>query len=309
MVSGLSASNQQFLASLNLLQSNLNQTDEQLSSGLSVNQASDAPQSVQDIFETRAELGQINTSVQDLTTIQGQVQTASDAVQSAIQLLNQAVSLGTQGASSNSSATTQSSLALQIQALEAQLVSIANTQVGGVYVFSGDLNGSAPYQVDPSSPTGVQQLVTPQQSTLQIAGPTGVTFQVSMTAQELFDQQDGSGNPTANNAFAGLSNLVQALQSGNSSAITQATDALQGAANYVNSQTGFYGAAENNVSSALDLAQKFQVQDQTQLDGLQNANMATLAVQSSQETTALDAAMSAQSHKPTTSLFDYLPIG
>lgn len=308
MVSGLSASNQQFLASLNLLQSNLNQTDEQLASGLSVNQASDAPQSVQDIFETRAELGQANTSVQDLTTIQGQVQTASDAVQSSIQLLNQAVSLGSEGASSNASATTQLSLASQIQALQAQLVSIANTQVGGVYVFSGDLNTSAPYQVDTSSPTGVQQLVTPQQSTLQIAGPTGVTFQISMTAQELFDQQDGSGNPTGNNAFAGLSNLVQALQSGNSSSIAQATDALQTAADYVNSQTGFYGTAENNVSAALDLAQKFQTQDQTQLDGLQNADMATLAVQSTQETTALDAAMSAEAHMPTTSLFDYLPI-
>ena len=58
MISGLSPGNQQFLASLNILQNNLSQADEQLSSGLSVNQASDAPQSIQDIFETRAELGQ-----------------------------------------------------------------------------------------------------------------------------------------------------------------------------------------------------------------------------------------------------------
>ncbi len=308
MVSGLSASNQQFLASLDLLESNLNQTDEELSSGLSVNQASDAPQSIQDIFETRAELGQANTSVQDLTTIQGQVQTASDAVQSAIQLLNQAVSLGSEGASTNTSSTTQSGLASQVQSLEAQLVAIANTEVGGVYVFSGDLNGSAPYEVDTSSATGVQQLVSPQQSTLQIAGPSGVTFQISMTAQDLFDQQDVNGNPTGNNAFAALNNLVQALQSGNSSTITQATDALQTAASYVNSQTDFYGMAENNISGALTLAQMYQTQDQTQLDGLQDADEATLAVQATQDSTALDAALSAEAHMPTTSLFDYLPV-
>ena len=54
MISGLNPGNQQFLASLNILQNNLNQADEQLSSGLSVNQASDAPQSIEDIFETRA---------------------------------------------------------------------------------------------------------------------------------------------------------------------------------------------------------------------------------------------------------------
>ena len=308
MISGLSASNEQFLASMNILQDNLSQVDEQLSSGLSVNQASDAPQSIQDIFVTRSELGQANQTVQNLTTINGQVQAAGSAVQSSIQLLNQAVSLGTEGASTSTTLSTQQNLAAQVQALQNQLVAISNTEVGGVYVFSGDASGSPAYQVDTSSPTGVDQLITPQQSTLQIAGPTGVTFQVSMTAQDLFDQQDSSGNPTANNAFAALNGLVQALQSGNTSNITAAVSALQTASGYVNDQTAFYGAAENNVSSALDLAQKFQTQDQSQLSGLEDANTTTLAVEMTQDSTALDAAMSAEAHAPTTTLFDYLPV-
>jgi flagellar hook-associated protein 3 FlgL len=308
MISGLNPGNQQFLASLNILQNNLNQADEQLSSGLSVNQASDAPQSIEDIFETRAELGQATETAQNLGTIQGQVQTASSAVQSAIQLLNQAVSLGTEGSSTSTTLATQQNLATQVQSLEAQLVSISNTEVGGVYVFSGDTSGSPPYQVDTSSPTGVSQLITPQQSTLQIAGPTGVTFQVSMTAQDLFDQQDSNGNPTANNAFAALNGLVQALQSGNTTNVIQAVGSLQTASSYVNNQTGFYGAAENNVASALDLAQKFQTQDQTELSSLEDANTATLAVEVTQDSTDMDAAMSAQAHKPTTTLFDYLPV-
>jgi flagellar hook-associated protein 3 FlgL len=308
MINGLNASNNQFLASVNLLQSELNQADEQLASGLKVNQASDAPQSIQDIFETRSELGQANQSVQNLTVIQGQVQAADSAVQSAIQLLNQAVSLGTEGASNYSSQSSLQTLATQVQGLEAQLVAISDTEVGGVYIFGGDASSSQPYQVDTSSPTGVDRLVTPQQSTLQVAGPTGVTFQVSMTAQDLFDQRDINDNPTTNNAFLALNNLTLALQSGNSSNITQAVAALQTAADYVNSQTGFYGAAENNVSSALSLAQKFQVQDQTQLSGLEDADTTALAVETSQDTTALDAAMSAQARKPTSTLFDYLPI-
>jgi flagellar hook-associated protein 3 FlgL len=308
MITGLSANNQQFLVSLDILQSNLSQADEELSSGLSVNQASDAPQSIEDIFETRAELGQATQTTQNLNTIQGQVQTAGSSVQSAIELLNQAVSLGTEGASTSTTLSTQQSLASQVQALLVQLVSISNTEVGGVYIFSGDSSGSPPYQVDPSSPTGVNQLITPMQSTLQIAGPSGVTFQVSMTAQDLFDQQDSSGNPTPNNAFAALTGLVQALQSGNTDNITQAIGALQTASGYVNNQTAFYGTAENNVTSALDLAQKFQTQDQTELAGLQDADPTTLAVQVTQDSTDLDAAMSAQAHTPTTSLFDYLPV-
>src|SRR3984957_17311584 len=309
MISGLSASNDQFLASLNILQSNLSQANEELSSGLSVNQASDAPQSIQDIFESRAALGQANQSTQNLTTIQSQVQAADSGVQSAIQLLNAAVSLGTQGASTATTLTTQQSLATQVQGLQAQLGAISRTEVGGVYVFSGDASGSPPYQVNTSSPTGVDQLITPQQSTMQVAGPSGVTFQVSMTAQDLFDQRGSSGNPTANNAFAALNNLALALQSGNNSSITQAISALQTASSYVNEQTGFYGTAENNITSALNLAQKFQTQDQTQLSGLEDANAAEVAVQVTQASTALDAALAAQAHKPTSTLFDYLPVG
>lgn len=307
MITGLTGAQQEFLASLNTLQSNMSQADEQLSSGLKVNAASDAPGSVQDIFESRASLGQANQSVQDLTTIQGQVQAADSALQTAIQIMNQAASLGSEGASSSVSSTTQQQLATQVQALQQQLVSVAATDVGGVYVFSGDQSGSPPYQLDSSSATGVSQVATPQQSTMQIAGPNGVTFQVSMTAQDLFDQQDSSGNPTANNAFAALNGLVQALQSGDTSTITSALSAVQNAANYVDSQTGFYGAAENNITSALDLAQKFQTDDQTELSGLEDADATTLAVQVTQDSTDLDAALSAEAHMPTTSLFDYLP--
>ncbi len=309
MISGLNPGNEQFLASLSILQNNLSQADEQLSSGLRVNQASDAPQSVQDIFVARAELGQNNQTIQNLTSIQGQVQAADSGVQSAIQLLNSAVSLGTQGASNIVSSTSQQTLAAQVQAIEAQLVAIANTNVGGVYVFSGDASSSPPYQVDTASPTGVDRLITPQQSTLQVAGPSGVKFPVSMTAQDLFDQRDAGDNPTANNAFAALNGLVTALKSGSSPNITAAVNTLQGAANYVDAQTSFYGAAENQITSALSLAQKFQTQDQTQLSSLQDADTASLAVEVTQASTSLNAAMSAQAHKPTSTLFDYLPIG
>jgi flagellar hook-associated protein 3 FlgL len=309
MISGLTPGNEQFLASLNILQNNLSQADQQLSSGLRVNQASDAPQSVQDIFITRASLGQDAQTLQNLGIIQGQVQTADSAVQSAISLLNQAASLGTQGASNTTSIAAQQTLASQVLALQAQLVAVSRTEVGGVYVFSGDASGSPAYQVDSSSPTGVGRLITPQQSTLQVAGPSGVTFPVSLTAQDLFDQRDSSDNPTANNAFAALNTLAQALQTGNNTNIAQAIAQVQGVSNYVNAQTGFYGAAENQISSALSLAQRFQTQDQTHLSTLQDADTASLAVQVTQASTSLNAALSAQAHKPTTSLFDYLPIG
>jgi flagellar hook-associated protein 3 FlgL len=275
---------------------------------LSVNQASDAPQEVGDIFQSRAALAQENQVTTNLQTIQAQVNTADSSVQSAIQLLQNASTLGAEGAGTTVTPAEQATLATQVQGIISQLVGIANTQVGGVYIFSGDQSGSPSYQVDPSSSTGVDRLITPS-DTEQVADPSGITFAYSQTAESLFDNRDSSDNPTAQNAFAALSSLQSALQSGNSTAITQAIASVNTATDWVNQQAGFYGAAENRISSSLDLAQKFQLQTQTTLGNLQDANVATVTLQLTQASTDMDAALAAQAKQPTTSLFDYLPLG
>ncbi|HUA20086.1 MAG TPA: hypothetical protein VMB25_15160 [Bryobacteraceae bacterium] len=307
MITGLNPANQQFLASLNNLETQLNTAQEQLTTGLRVNQASDAPQELSDIFETRADLGQQTQYIQSLTNVQDQANTADSSIQSALQLIQQAISIGTQGASSTSSASQLQELALQVQGIEGQVVTISRTQVDGVYIFSGDQPQLPAYQVDTSSPTGVDQLITTQATAL-VQDPTGVTFQASMTAQELFDNQDASGNPTAQNVFAGLAGLTQALQSGNNSNVETALSNLQTAYDYLNQQQGFYGSVENRISTALDLANKFQLQDQTQLSNLQDADIPTVTVDLTQDTTSLNAAMAAEAQMPRTTLFDYLPI-
>jgi flagellar hook-associated protein 3 FlgL len=307
MIPGLSPANEQFVTSVENLQSQLTNTQNQLSTGLRVNQASDDPQEVGDIFETRADLGNVNQTIQNLNNVQAQVNAGDTSLQSAVQLLQNAGSLATEGLSTSATADEQSSLATQVQSILSQLVGLSQTQVNGVYIFSGDASGSPPYQLDPTSPTGVDQLVTAQ-DTQQIADPTGLTFQIGMTAQQLFDNSDANGNPTPQNAFAAVNSLQLALQNGDTNGISQALDSLQSASGYLNQQLGFYGAVQNRISSAIDLANKFQVQDQTQLSNLQDTDVPTAALQLTQESTEINAAMSAQARIPTTTLFDYLPI-
>lgn len=308
MIPSLNSANAQFVADINNLQTQLANTQNQLATGLRVNQASDAPQELGDIFQSRADLANVNQVSRNLTNVQALVNAGDSSVQSAIQLMQNALSLGTEGASSSASATTQGALATQVQSLLSQMVGLSQTQVNGVYIFSGDQTGSPAYQLDPTSPTGVKQLVTAQ-ATQQIADPSGVTFPVSLTAQQIFDARDGSNNPTPQNVFAALNSLQLALQSGNNAGITAAIDGVQSASAYLNQQQSFYGTAQNRITSALDLAQKFQLQDQTQLGNLQDADVTSLALQLTQQTTSLNAAMAAEAKRPTSTLFDYLPVG
>lgn len=308
MIPGLSSANAQFVANIDNLQTQMNNTQEQLATGLRVNQASDDPEELGDIFQSRAELANLNQVSQNLTNVQALVNAGDSSVQSAAQLMQNALSLGTEGASSSASSTTQSSLATQVQSLLSQMVGLSQTQVNGVYIFSGDQSGSPPYQLDPSSPTGVDQLVTAQ-ATQQIADPSGLTFPISLTAQQVFDARDASNNPTSQNVFAALNNMQLALQSGNDANITTAIDDVQSASAYLNQQLSFYGTTQNRITSSLDLAQKFQLQDQTQLSSLQDADVTSLALQLTQQTTSINAAMAAEAKRPTSTLFDYLPIG
>ena len=62
MINGLNAAGNQFLASIETLQNQMNTAETDLSSGLRVNKASDAPQSVADIFQARADLGERHSS-------------------------------------------------------------------------------------------------------------------------------------------------------------------------------------------------------------------------------------------------------
>ena len=308
MITGLTATNNQFLVSVNTIQAQLNQAELQLSSGYRVNQASDDPQQIGDIFQARADLTKATQTEQNLNLVKTQADAADSALQSAIQLMDNAETLGLQGGGNPSEAnpSQQATMASEVQGLISQMVAIANTSVDGVYIFSGDQSGSPSYQVDTASPNGVDRLIQTQ-ATAEASDPTGVTFQVAQTAQDIFDQRDVNDNFTSNNVFAALQNLQNALQAGDSTAIATAVDGVQTASAYLNQQAGFYGAAQNRITAAISLAQKFQVQDQTQLSTLQDTDVTAAALQLTQSTTALSAAMSAQAKQPTTSLFDYLP--
>lgn len=307
MITGLDPANEQFVASVDNLQSRLNDTELQLSSGLRVNKPSDAPQQLGDIFQTRADLARVTQVDQNLGIAKSQADAADASLQTAVQLLQNAVVLGTQGANTTTPAAERAVLANQVQDIESQLVGLSRTQVEGVYIFSGDNGNSPAYQVDTNSPTGVDRLITPA-ATAQIADTTGITFAIAKTAQDLFDKRDSSDNPTVQNAFAALANLQAALQGGDPNAIAQAIDGVKTASDYMNQQLGFYGMVQNRINSSIDLAKKFEIQSQSQLSSLQDADIPTLATQLTQTTTALNAAMAAQAKRPTTSLFDYLPI-
>ena len=189
MISSLDPASQSFLAGMDQIQQRLQTAQTQLTTGLQINNVSDAPSEIADIWQLNSELDQTNQTDTNLGQVSTEVNTAQTALQSAVTLVEQAETYGAQGASDTSSATTRQDLANQLGAILQQLVSTANTTVQGRYIFAGDADQTTPYSIDltQTDPVSAYQ---GSASTREIQGPDGTAFPVALTAQQIFDSSD-----------------------------------------------------------------------------------------------------------------------
>jgi flagellar hook-associated protein 3 FlgL len=159
MFPDISGSNQAFLASLNSIQLQMQQSQAEVSSGLRVQQASDDPTEIAEILQLQGDISQNQQIQSNLNSVSSDLGTADSALQTAVQAVENATSLGAQGASTTSTADERANLAQQVTGILQTLVGIANTNIDGRYIFSGDQDTQAAYQIDPTQPEGVKQLV------------------------------------------------------------------------------------------------------------------------------------------------------
>jgi flagellar hook-associated protein 3 FlgL len=151
MLAGLSGFNATFLADLTATENRITQLNKQITSGVRVSQASDDPGAIASILATQSDIDrttQTQTNLQQASTV---ASSADGALASASSLLDQLRSLAAQGANSTATAATRATLNQQVQAIEQQLVSIANTQVEGRYIFGGDDPNTQPYTFQPGT--------------------------------------------------------------------------------------------------------------------------------------------------------------
>lgn len=289
-----SGANQAYLANLDKLQQQLNQSQAEVSSGLRVQQPADDPSAIAEILDVQAEISQNQQAQTNLSGVQSELQTADSALQNAVQAVESAVSLATQGANSTATATERTNLAQQVAGLQQTLVGISQTVVNGRYIFSGDQDTGPQYQLDSSQADGVDQLSTAS-ATRKIVDANGQAISVDETAQQIFDARNADGTAASGNVFAAVSALETALQNNDQNGITNAVGMLQSADQYLNQQLAKYGTTETRVSNSLTQAQQLETQQQAELSNLQDADIPAVAIQLNQEQVQQQAALSVES--------------
>jgi len=286
----------EILADLQQSEVSLNTALQQVSTGKRVTLPSDDPYASAAMVQNTIETGDVDQYTQNVSTVLSTIQSADSALSSVVSSLTQAVSLGTEGANSTNSASNLQAIATQVQGLLSNVVSQANTSVAGSYLFGGT-STTTPYTADASSPTGYTYNGNDGVNSVAIGDQKSV--QVNVPGSQIFSS-------SSNNVLASLSNLVTALQSGNTTDIGTATTAVSSAISYIGEQRAIYGNSESQVNSQETFLQQDTVTLASQQNSLIGVDEATAAVNLTQAETDNSAALAAAAKVLPNTLLNYL---
>jgi len=283
------------IASIEATQQQINNDEQQIASGKSVNVPSDNPAAAAVLVQNADQTSQADQFQRSIGSIQGEVQNADSALNSVIASLQQAISLGVEGANGTINAIDRAALATQVQGIQSQLLSLANLTYQGNYVFAGTANQAAPYVLDPSSSSGVTYV-----------GNTGVnrvtlgnhfSLQTNLPGSQLFSS-------SGTDMFQSIQDLLVGLESG--TGINTAVVEIGNVMNAVDSQRVFYGNALNQ----LNAQQPYLSSQSTQLAQQQNtaggADLPSVISNLTSSQVSLQGTLEAIGQTARVDLFDYL---
>lgn len=300
MISTLNSVNQAFVNSVDQITQELNTDQLEMTSGLKIQQPSDAPDEISELLQARAALSASQQISTNLSSVSTEVDTGEQSLEGAVNLFTQVQTVAAEAATGTATASSRAQNVQELQSIEQQLVGLANTNIDGRYIFSGDSDQTQPYTYDVTQ-TDPVSAYQGSASTREIQSPEGGTFPVALTAQQIFDSSD----PTTN-VFSAINGLITAMNNNDQSAIETAVNGLPAVASYLNQSLAFYGNTQDTITDATNYAQTQQTQLQSQISNLQDADETSTILDMTQAQTQLQAALQSKADIPQTTLFDVL---
>jgi flagellar hook-associated protein 3 FlgL len=243
------------LAAIQQNEQNVTNATEQLASGRRVNQLSDDPAAVAALVTNHNQASKDDQFLQDISSLQNRLQVSDSTLNNVVNVLTRAISIGTEGANGTLSATDRQDIAGEVQGLTNQLLSLANTQYQGTYIFSGTAVTTQPFAFNSATNT-VAYNGNNNSTSVQLSN--GNFVKANVPGNQLFTN-------VAGNAFGALQNLFAALNSGVNigQAVVQLHDAL--------TQVGIQRVSYGNALNQIDLSDNFLNQDKINLSSQENA--------------------------------------
>ena len=244
-------------SSLDQTQASQEQLTQELSSGLRVTSIGDDPVAAAQNVQLLNTIQQDDSFTQTTSLTQGMLQVTDSALGSVVTQLNQALSLAGQANNGTLNSSDLKAISNQIAGIRDEVLSLANTDYQGQYVFGGSQTATTPFTLN-SATTPATVTYNGDSDVNTLVSPTGQSIQLNVPGNQVFT------SATAN-VLGTLNNLVADYASGTAGSGVADTAALNTALNFVSQQRVTIDNSITRLTSASGAA----TEEATQLTAVQ----------------------------------------
>lgn len=272
----------------------------ELSSGLRVTSLKDDPVAVGQSTLLGAAMAQNDTFVQTASGDGSKMQVVDSTLAEVVSQVTSALSLAVQGNSGTVNAANVATIVQQLSGIRDQVVSLANTNYQGQFVFGGSQGSAAPFAID-NSTTPATTTYTGDTQLQYVQTPSGQKIQTNLPGSAVF----GSGS---SGVLGALNQLIADFSSGTpaSASVTSDTAALTAALGQVTSQRATLDSSLSRLQATSTYVQTQQAELTVAQSNLVSADPASVATQLSSAEVQNQALMSVMNALGGQSLFSLM---
>jgi flagellar hook-associated protein 3 FlgL len=289
------------LANLGAAQAAMDRTDAELSSGKSIIEPSDNPYGASQVIDLQSALDGLASYEKSAQGGVSRMNIASSALASIDTQVQRVRELVLEAVNGTHSPSDLADVADAVQQLTEGIKQAADAQYDGQYVFSGTLTSTPPYQQGP------EDKYAGNAATIACALAPGSTVNVAIDLSSALGEGQGAAD---GKLLDTLRTIAQNLREGTPAAVeTLRGGDLQNLETALTSLTGLQseaGAVTDQLNLALSRIQSLQTTDTEQLSNVQDANIAKVSMEYSNEHAGFEAALKAGASIVQESLLEFL---
>jgi flagellar hook-associated protein 3 FlgL len=288
------------------VQSNLNKTQEQLSTGLQIVKPSDAPDKAALVTRLESELSR-QTSYQDtLKAVNVRLTAEETALKNTSDVMYRIKELATQAASDTLGDQDRQSVAIELKTLRDQLLSLANSRdSNGNYLFSGSKATTPAFSQDAKG----QVMYQGDQARMKVNIGDNRRVNLNLPGSDVYTRvvrTDDKGNKSAVDFFKSLDDLVSAVQGGDHVGMQRGVAEVDTLQNGISEGLGQIGADLTVVDMQTNVLDQVVLNLKSTRSDVEDLDYTAAITKMNKDQLALQAAQSSFAKISQLSLFQYL---
>jgi len=286
--------------------------------GKKLNKPSDDPASIRPVLSTRKELSNVERYTETMGQALDTMQSTDGHLEHVENIMQRIKELSINAVNGIYDQESLNILADQVGNMRQELLDASNAMVDGKYIFAGYQENTKPFTVngayvpggyDPNNSATWPYIYNGDPNSTSLEITPGETIQVDLTGNDLFfgdADNDGIVDPGRMNIFATVTNLMEAIQNGDMTAIETEMDNIDIASDQNRRLRSQLGNRAARVQTAMDHQEAVKIDLKQILSRYEDADAIESFNAIIQQETAFQAALSITGKVSQLSILDYI---